>query len=258
MRRYLVVMLALVLLAAAPGCFPADVGDAGNLEVRLPLGSLGVVVDDNDIDAYSRYVQMKQELSEMTFDLGREGQNFYLGLYLTCQGGEPASLGGSGQWLSFDSNTDELTLSLLVGDCLQGVFSTAIYWRAPDSGTIELFTGTSDPYDLPGDSQTIILDAYLHPAGSAGCVDTPGAGTFYYTVIDTVENVRYPWLERKVADGEQVEFTISDLAVGRPYKLLRGAMNVTGAIEWEDLTPTFSLESAGQHVDDACTLLPAG
>jgi len=174
MRRYLVVMLALVLLAAAPGCFPADVGDAGNLEVRLPLGSLGVVVDDGDIDAYSRYVQMKQELSEMTFDLGREGQNFYLGLSLTCQGGEPASLGGSGQWLSFDSNTDELTLSLLVGDCLEGVFSTAIYWRDPDSGAIELFTGTSDPYDLPGDKQTIFLDAYLHPAGSAGCIDTRG------------------------------------------------------------------------------------
>lgn len=249
-------LFLVLVLAAVPGCFPDSEGFT-NMELLLPLDSLAGTVDDADIDAYKRFAQKKQELTGLEFDLGQDGKNFYLGLYLTCAGEKDVSLWAKGDWLFFNDTTRELDISLQVGACQQGVFRTSIYWLSVDNGgAIQVFTGTSSPADLPG-PQVITLDAYLHPSGSAGCLDDPGEGTFYYAAFDTDEHVRLPWQTKVASAGDSVEFTAEGLAVGRPYVLQRGQKSATGAgIDWHDISETFTLISSGQHIEDACGQFP--
>ncbi len=209
------IILGLLVCLGAPGCFPAS-DDGSNLTMRLALGDLGISPDGEDINAWTGYLGRKEQ--GLTFELGLDKQDFFLGLHLSCQDGD-VSIEGLDTFAQLikGENGDDLQMSLNVQTCTQGVFQLAIFWG--ENGAVSTFTGTSDPCDLPT-TEEIELNAYQHPVGHVSCAyDTSGLqGQITFSAVDSQENVRFTRTSEAATDGE-VSFTLDDIPVGRPVNL---------------------------------------
>lgn len=219
-----------VTLPLLGGCYPYQAGDVDEVEVRVPVGTLGA--KEEDLEGLRGLLVQRQDGLDAVFDLGAPRSNFYLGLsFVSNAGGSQPSVSGiSSLMLHQDPNgfITELDVQVLVSPCPECVIKGIVFWSR-DSRSVQTFSGSA-PCDIESRQCALILDE--QPTGNVMAHAVGGQEGLTLAALDAEELVRFPRAEAQ--DGAAGYYLMDAIPLNRPFmvQLDRGGgfVDVTGVV----------------------------